>query len=229
MPAQQRRLPITTGITLPTLQISPATWSRIEKAYGRKIQPAVRDRIERLTTKYLHLASMERAAAPLQSARVNVATVRSSAEKLLAKLKAVQDCDSDVHSFVGHIIRQNLKLSSRRPLGDDLGGFVHDLEKLVAVLARIDVSGAPDAQQNAQAWSRWAREIRTVIKEAGLPHGVSKDTTRSASDSAFVRLVAALQLECPPGYMPFTQMRPLADAIYRAVRAGGFAKIQKTR
>jgi hypothetical protein len=229
MPAQQRRLPITTGIALPPLQISPAAWLRIEKAYGCKIRPAVRDRIERLTIKYLRLASMEHAAAPLQSARVNVATIRKPAEKLLTKLKAVQDCDSDVHSFVGHIIRQNLKLSSRRPLGDDLGGFVGDLEKLVAVLARIDVSEAPDAQQNGQAWPSWARDIRAVVKEAGLPHGVSKDTMRSASDSAFVRLVAALQLECPLGYRPFTQTRALADAIYRAARAGGFSKARKAR
>jgi hypothetical protein len=224
MPARQQRLPITTGIPRPTFQISPVAWLRLEKAYGCKIPPAIRGRIEQVTIKYLWLADMERAAAPLKSAEVNVATIRKAADELLSRLKAVQDCASDVHSFLGHIIRQHLKLPSGRPLGDDLGGFVVDLEALASVLARIDVSGTPDAQQNGQAWSNWALDIRTAMKEAGLPYGASKDTTRSVSDSPFVQLVAALQQECPPGYRPFTEMRSLADAIYRASRSGGFSQ-----
>jgi hypothetical protein len=230
MPKRKLLLPNTidparplSSIPAPQLQFSPAVWARLESAYCCKIPVLIRRQIEEAGRNYVWLASMENEAKPFASAKNNVSAVRKTAAKLLQELRSIQDCDDDVRSFVGHLIRQRLKLPSQRPLGDHLGGFVRDLEVLAHTLADLDVSQSRDGQKKGRAWAAWAMKIRAILKDAGLPHTVSKDT-RSASDSPFVRLLAALQQVFPHRYRPFTQMRSLAEAICRAARAGAFSR-----
>jgi hypothetical protein len=232
MPKRQLRLPITTqsgrSIPRPALHISPAAWSRIERAYGSKIPISVRAQIKAATVKYLWLAKMERGAAPLKSAPGSVAALRKATDGLLDQLKDIQNCSGDVQSFVGHIIRQRLRLPHQQPLSDHLGGFVRDLSIFAAVLHAVDISSAApieqrkkrfeqiwaqDSQQDGRARVAWVRSVRTALKVSGLPAGISK-----LKDYPFVRLVRAIQNELPSEGRAFT-IASLADAIYVAAHS----------
>ena len=234
MPKRRPRLPVTTGIERPTFQIMKDAWRRLERAYGHKIPDRIRSSIENLTVNYLWLAKMEHTAAPLSSARIITSSAHKSAEALLSDLEDIQNCKTDAHTFVGHLIRQQLaskmlskelgrerssgKLFIRRPLRDDLGEIIRALGTLMSALtgAGEEQQLNTDAQREGQAWARWIRNLKSVLKEAGLPIGAHKDN-RSPSPSAFVKFLSALQEELPqlPGVRPFADDRSLAEAIHR--------------
>jgi hypothetical protein len=223
MPRHKLHLPTTTGTSKPAFQMSAQAWTSVEKKYGNKLPDQIRIRIEDATLKYLWLAQMERGALPLTSARDIISAVHQAAQALLEQLKAIHDCDDDARSLVGHLLRPRIKLPNRKPLGDHLKGLVRDLE--ILNLALFDTKAAVQTagyQQKGQAWSAWVRNLRDILKEAGLPCGISKDrdTDDSASTaSPFVRLVYQIQEDYPQERWRFKGARSLATAMYRAIHA----------
>jgi hypothetical protein len=142
MPARQLRLPIASGICRPTFQLSAAGWVRLEGAYKHAIPEEVRERIQSTTNDYLQLAQMEQEAAPLTLASHEIAVAHNATRNLIERLQSIQGCESDVHSFVGHLISQRLNLPNRSPFSDHLAGLIGDLEQLSSVLAEIDSNEA---------------------------------------------------------------------------------------
>lgn len=224
MPRKQLRLPVTTGIAKPAFQMSPEMWARVEKKYRNKIPDPIRKRIEDAIVDYLWLAEMESGALPLTSARDIISAAHKNAEGLLTQLKAIQNCDSDAHMLVGHLLRPRVKLPNRKPLRDHLAEFLRDLEILNLALsdtaANIRSDTATDIQragyqQQGQAWNIWVRKLRNLLKEAGLPCGINRNIDTSALP--FVRLVYQLQEDCPQGDRRFKDTRALTLAMYRAI------------
>jgi hypothetical protein len=75
-------------------------------------------------------------------------------------------------------------------------------------MAALEAAGS---QQEGDAWRDWIRRLRNILKEADLPHGVSK-----AQDYPLLRLVDALNEELPKNRRKFSGS--LADAIYDAIQ-----------
>jgi hypothetical protein len=75
-------------------------------------------------------------------------------------------------------------------------------------MAALEAAGS---QQEGDAWRDWIRRLRNILKEADLPHGVSK-----AQDYPLHRLVDALNEELPKNRRKFSGS--LADAIYDAIQ-----------
>jgi hypothetical protein len=251
MPRRLKRLHVTTGILQPPLALA---WAPIEEAYDREIPLDQRNLLEDATRRAVWLAESERRAPPWADAGYKISDLTKTARKLLKLLEGPSDLiiDSaalgreepspepgrgyfpsqhdegrDLQAFVVHLIRQNLKLPSQPPLrGDHLAIFVRDLEAVCLALSEIDLSKITGHQQQGQAWDAWTCECTKILEDAGLglPVSVSKDH-RSASDSHFVRLVAALQDQlqedfrrCQYEYQGkrFTNTPKLADAIHSA-------------
>jgi hypothetical protein len=209
-------------------------WRRLEEAYGRKIPDRIRSSIENLTVNYIWLAMMEHIADPSSSARKIISSAHKSAETLLSNLEDIQNCKTDAHMFVGHLVRRQLapkllskklgrerfsgKMFIRRPLRDDLGEIIRVLGALSSALtgAGEEQQLNADSQREGQSWAGWIRNLKSVLKEAGLPVGAHKDN-RSASPSAFVKFLSALQEELPQikGVRRFADDLSLAEAIHR--------------
>ena len=225
MPARLLRLPITSSIPRPALNITPDAWTRIEKSsYRLKFSDALREHIERATVKYVWLAKMEDKAEPLAAAKEilrRISKLRPLVHQLLPDLRGISKCETDAHSLLRHKLGQLFRAPSqhRRPFGDHFGSFILDLAAFSEALNKIGTLETSDCQQHGDAWSGWVNDLTAIIQQAGLRAGVSKDT-RCKEDSLFVRFVAAVQKELPRDQFlqPFTELRSLADAIYRARR-----------
>jgi hypothetical protein len=249
MPPRQLRIPVTTGISNPGFQISPADWPRLEKGYASKIGYDERKLFEFATARYRWLAEMERKAQPWVGVGKKISAIRRTAQELLGLLEGPSDLiienaamgrketglpnlfpsqrggNSDVDATVGHLIRQQLVLPSLRPFGGDhFAAAVRNIESMSLALSKCDLSQIKGHQKQGQAWDHWVCELTAIAEHAELPFGVSKDP-RSASDSPFVCLVAALQDLLPEEYQrcqekspdgSFTNKQKLADAIHTA-------------
>jgi hypothetical protein len=167
---------------------------------------------------------MEIVALPLTCAGDIISAAHDNAEGLLTQLKAIQNCDSDAHALVGHLLRRRVKLPNRKPLQDHLAELLRDLEILNLALsdtaANIRADTATEIQragyqQKGQAWNIWVRNLRNILKEARLPCGINRNIDTSALP--FVRLVYQLQEECPQGGWRFTKTPNLTLAMYRAI------------
>jgi hypothetical protein len=241
MPRSKSLLAVTTGVSKPTFRMSSRAWVLVEDQYGYKLAVDTRKQIENATLRHLWLDQMERDALPRTSATEILSAVQKSAQELLERLNALDlkpnfDPDSkpsasvrrvrdgDAQSFIGHLLRSRLRLPSgprRRSfaLVDHLGMFVRDLEALT--LAMSDVHADVENfgyQQEGQAFRDWVRDLKGILKNAGLPCGTSRniDTKKSLP---FVRLVYGIQGTYPQWAWRYDNERALALAIYAAIHA----------
>ena len=248
MPRRQLHIPVTTGISNPGFQISTVDWRRLEKEYASKIGCDERKLFEFATARYRWLAEMERKAQPWVGVGEKISAIGRTAQKLLRLLEGPSDLiienaamgrketglptrfpsqrggNSDVDATVGHLIRQQLVLSSLQPFDDHFTAAVRNIESMSLALSKCDLSQIKGFQKKGQAWDDWVCELTAIAEHAVLPFGVSKDP-RSASDSPFVSLVGALQDLLPEEYRrcqekgpdgSFTSKQKLADAIHTA-------------
>jgi hypothetical protein len=245
MPARVLRLPIATqkpnapggrsSIPRPAINITPDAWTRIEKSsYRLKFSVAVRQQIEGAIVKYVWLAKIEQTAEPLAAAKKifrRISKLGPLVHQLLPDLWGITKCETDAHSLIRHKLGQLFRAPSQRPpFGDHLGSFIPDLAAFSDALNKIDTLETLDCQQHGDAWSGWINDLTAIFQQAGLRAGVSKDT-RCKEDSLFVRFVAALQKELPQDQLlqPFTELRSLADAIYRARRRQRAGVVKQAR
>jgi hypothetical protein len=185
MPPRQPRIPVTTGIPKSAFQFSSDSWLRVEKTYRKQIPSDVRDRIEEATRDYLWLLESEQKAAPMADASDEISATRKAAQALVERLTAIHDCKSDVHSFVGHLISQRLKLSTRWPLSDHLADLIRGLELLASALSEMDADGA---RQSALAETADAR-----VERNGTAIPMSRETAKSYASAAYKAKAVALQ------------------------------------
>jgi hypothetical protein len=185
MPQRKLRVPIATGTPNRSFRLSEDAWTRIEKAYRRAIPPDARNQIQEATRVYLRLAEEEERAAPLELAFEEIAATRKAATLLIERLRAIKDCTSDVHSFVGHRISQRLKRSTGWPLGDHLADLVRGLEVLSSALAEVDANGA---RKSAIAETENAK-----VERNGAAVPMPREVAKKYRDDAFKAKAAPVQ------------------------------------
>jgi hypothetical protein len=163
--------------------ISDDQWAQIEKAYGYKLDAAIRFEVLRVTTLFVMFEPFERAALPLAEAKKRVQSIKDSAGKFFSDL--FSGPSNDATTFADELIDRHFN-----------GRLREVLLSLAAACnsALAEMESSPSHREGA-CWDRWICDLTTILAAAGLPVAASKGSGKSKSDSpsAFVSLVLKLQ------------------------------------
>jgi hypothetical protein len=191
--------------------ISDDQWAQIEKAYGYKLDAAIRFEVLRVTTLFVMFESFERAALPLAEAKKRVQSIKGSAGKFFSDL--FSGPSDDATTFADELVDRHFN-----------GRLRERLLSLAAACnsALAEMESSPSHREGAR-WDRWICDLTTILAAAGLPVAASKGSGKSKSDSpsAFVSLVLKLQECVPKDARRHTTPDGLATAINRARRGLG--------
>ena len=200
------RLPIASvGGNAPTATVSTDDWKRIERAYGHKISDLLREAIRDRTNVYLHFAQLENAAKPVAEAEKYLKAIYKAASALSNAFHL--QCDDDARRYVDVLLKQSfsdprLKVSDTN---DSLHSFKGVMTSFVVACEQVEhklEENKPRGFRPGAYWNVWVRNVRSVLKENGLPSGYRKDTDKNKTGklSDFVILVSELQKCIRPEY-----------------------------
>jgi hypothetical protein len=228
MPRRSQRIAGVPVHTPSALEITKADWTRAQDAYGRFLNDAVRGDIIRATTRFVEVATCERAAEPVKQTKRNIADCKEAARNLQEALTAIRSSLARIHVeknftyqglsdkwaglFVGRIFTLSHALGSLeaacdatqkelgpRPAGGILGG--------------LDPTPYVD---EGHAWSDWICHLTNILRASSLPTGARKD---KYGESPFVALVRQLETVLPAELLrPTHSMSSLAKRISEARR-----------
>ena len=195
-------LPIASASSEPPLTITDS-WDRIEKAYGHSLADHVRQCILETTKSFAYFEVFERTARPLQDAIDIVSTVRGTANSLQNALAGSFKGSVDASYYAESLIKRNFRdprlKVPRYSCGpfDALSGVLTSLAVACNLaLGEMESSDAP-GHREGECWEDWIRSLTRISQENRLPWRVSKGSDKSAQESPFTMLVAALH-ECVP-------------------------------
>lgn len=205
--------------------INGAQWKQIEKAYGMPIPKDVRVEILRATHEFRLLETLERTTKPLAEVKVILEAYDKAADRFFHALFTDPSGSSDAGFYAHHLIENNFK--------DSRLGQVAVFDTVLRLLRAFHVACNVSLKQLSDfcntsstswnAWQRWVCRLTEIVRTAGLPWKVSKETGETAKPSDFVILVHELQvcfsIECP---QPARSTKELAIAISRARAEGRF-------
>jgi hypothetical protein len=227
MPKPRFTIPIAHADDVPTIALTDEKWQAIERAYGRKLNPDVRQQITTVTKHYLKDCVFDRSAAPKKMALKRIRRVRRAAgdlEKVMLDSKPFSASSDELsreqqqsaHSYADGLIRRHLD-ERRSRARDKLHHFRHALKSLVVACdgALNDLSAAR-GYRDGEAWGWWIQELTRIAGEYGLPTGVSTELDRNDRPSPFVRLVQELDRYLPADPRQRRSPAALAMAISRA-------------
>jgi hypothetical protein len=234
VPKRSRKLPIVTGPDHVEFTIAEEKWQRIESAYGKKAPPNVRSNVLEATKTFILLNMLERRAGPAADAQTIIAACEKAARNFQRVLLAGAS-SSDAAISVRELIKENFsdtesfpdtRLSNRDQLFKRLNGLLHSF--LVACDLSLKELSEPSTAtfEEGEGWKDWIDRLTEIMKEAGLPFRVRKDTDKrkSVGLSPFVGLVRELQNCLPDECRQTTRSdEALAEAISRA-RVSGHKK-----
>jgi hypothetical protein len=191
--------------------ISADQWGQVEKAYGYKLDVAVRLKVLRVTTLFAMFEPFERAALPLAKAKKRVQSIKDSAGKLFSDL--FSGPSDDATTFADELIDLHFNGSLREL-------FLSLPAACNSALAQMESS--PSHREGA-AWDQWIRCLTAILDAAGLPTTASKGRGKSKSDSpsSFVSFVLKLQNCVPEEARRHNTPDGLATAINRACKGLG--------
>lgn len=195
MARRTRLLPSASVNGEPVLTVSD-NWPQIEKEYGRKLSPDVRQHILKASTSFVYFEEFERTAPPVNEAAAYVSSIKSAANTLQKKLFGSSKSSSDARTYARSIIKQKFDdprlIQSNNNLSDALHGVLTSLE--VACMQALKEMENPNAaaHREGECWQNWIRSLTKITSENGLPYRVSKGSDKSDNRSPFVRLITAL-------------------------------------
>src|SRR5712691_4261627 len=178
--------------------IDDKRWRRIERTYGRKLSPDVRDQLHEATEDYVRSAGLELAAPPVAQSRQAVARLREAAAGLAESFNASRIDDAG-HYAIRLIGRHFVQPHGRR-------GRVETSQYLSSILTSLDdachaaLNDLNDPENHGHRprtrWKQWIQRLTSIVRAHGLPAGVSKDVDKQKTDrpSPFVVLVRELEL-----------------------------------
>ena len=173
-----------------------------------------------MTQSYLDWEVFERTAPPVSDALGIVNQCLAGAKTFQASLRGLT---SDARLYAFHLIKSNFQDARV----DEKADVLHVLSGVLTSFQVACMSARETLKDSAQAsftegdaWKHWIRQLAQILREAGLPQTVRKDTDKIHSDhqqSPFVHLVWELQCSLPEEARRSMWSRPaLADAISKA-------------
>lgn len=210
-----------------SLQISSKTWRTLEKAYGHRIAPEDRKKIQSITDDYVAHATIEINAQNVKDVQRKLRRLRSLADNL--HVFFCPPPSINIHWQVQHLIMNNFGNRYLGEAAEGPNGYSNDpIVNIESVLASVlEASDRADAVLsdpkwqliNGSAWDLWMRNFIEILAGAGMPIGVRKDSDKNAGRSSpLVELVRELQSLLPSDLRRHQSDAALAKAILK-VRA----------
>jgi hypothetical protein len=219
MPRYKPRLPFATSrVCDPGLEISCASWHRIEKKYGHALAPKVRDELMAATWTFLALTDSEENAEPLAAAQTRLELIKKAAAQLRDAILE-GNTRSDARSYATHLINQSFadtRVSGKLAV---VGSVMVSLVMACEMASQLLANQAHGGRKKGATWQQWLVDLGNIAAKHGLPLAARKDTDKSNQSSPFVALVNELQ-----SFLPKTYRRSpgtLAKAIHDARNAAG--------
>ncbi len=196
--------------TFEGVTIDDERWRRIERTYGCKLSPVVRDQLHEATEDYVRSTGFELAAAPVAQSRKAVARLREATAGLAESLNAsrIDDAGHYAIRLIGRHFVQPHGRRRRVEASQYLSSILTSFDD--ACHAALDDLNDPEnhGHRPGTRWKQWIQRLTSIVRAHRLPAGVSKDVDKQKTDrpSRFVVLVHELQLALP------RQFRRLANS-----------------
>jgi hypothetical protein len=220
MGRQQPKIRIASGHgSDPELNISDASWSRIERALRVPLSAEARSGIYEATLTFLFLAGSEQNAEPISAARKTVQRIKESAKNFQG---VIFDFPSGVGRDAGLYARHlvNYHCDAKLKEAGGLRSVATQMNLLVAACDRA-LKHLEDPStyglRRGDMWKCWIQKLDAVLLAHNLPTGARKDADKSKTGlpSPYVAFVRELQACLPAMYRRSTQSdEALAKAIY---------------
>ena len=210
MPPRKKLLDISSGARYRAFRIGRVRRLKLEQKIGRSIPAAAWDELIEATREYRADTDLERNT-PLLSPVINrVRTLRDAAATIhIIYEKSVSDKRRTSYHHIRAGKLRMLALASR--------GMMRDCDAELGALARVEAEDS--GFRVGEAWDWWIWRLTRILKKAGLPTGVRKDTGDIGRTSPFVLFVAELQRYLPEKFRRHTRKKALAAAIDKARKA----------
>lgn len=173
-------------------------WMRIEKAFGRELDPAVRSSIVNVVKDYFRDESFERGAPLVRDIADRMARIDHAARDLKRSMLDNPKKSAAGPEFQAKLMIERILDDLPEPAPHNWDVLSRTLTALIGAIARakkeLDMA-AFTGLAAGDAWNRLICALTEIATEHGLPIGVTKglDKTSSNAPSAFVRFVMALQ------------------------------------
>jgi hypothetical protein len=191
-------------------------WSALEKALGNlNLDVEIRGQIRTIVSRYFLEHDLEQNAPCFNDVLKRIAKIERAAQKLQWLLS--DERNAYIDSFIKAKIETAWRdYSSIYALQSALDDALKGLE-----LGRYEFEkDAVEVFADEAAWQKLMRDLRSLMRQRGLPCGASQDRTKARSDkgSAFPRFVMALQKTFPDAALRRhnSDVFALAKAINRA-------------
>jgi hypothetical protein len=198
----------------PPFSISDEQWAETEKAYGHKLEAAIRLKVLQVTTSFVMFEEFERAALRSAEAEKRVQSIKESAGEFYSYLFSGAGDDATV--FADELIDRhfNERMPQLRELLLSLRAACNS--------ALTEMETSPGHREGAR-WDQWICDLTTILDAADLRTAASKGSAKSkpgSSSSAFVSFVKKLQ-GCVPREARRHYTHGTATAINRARKGLG--------
>jgi hypothetical protein len=202
MPKPRFTIPIAHADDVATIKFTVKKWQAIQRAYGRKLNTEVRQRITTVTKHYLKDCVFDRTAAPKKMAQKlirhrrraagNLEKAMSDSEPFSASFDELsREQQQSARSYADGLIRRHLD-DRRSRARDKLYHFRLELKSYV-VACDGALNDAARGYRDDEAWGWWIQELTRIAGQYGLPTGVSTELDRNGRPLPFVRLVRELE------------------------------------
>jgi hypothetical protein len=200
-------------------ELTDDDWSALEEALGNlDLDVEIRSQIRTIVCRYFFEHDLEWRAPYLDDVLKRIAKIERAVEELQGLLS--DERSAHIDSFIkakietawGDYVSESSIYALQSALDDALKGLAfgrYEFEK-----------DAVEGFEDGAAWQKLVRDLRSLMRQRGLPYGASQDRTKARSDegSAFPRFVMALQQTFPDASLRrhSSDVFALAKAINRA-------------
>jgi hypothetical protein len=198
-------------------------WSALEEALGNlNLDVEIRGQIRTIVSRYFLEHDLEQKAPCFNDVLKRITKIKRAAEELQGLLSDERSADIDSFikakietawgDYVYKFPRHSPIYALQSALDDALKGLAFGRYELEKDAAEVFADGA--------AWQKLVRDLRSLMRQRGLPCGASQDRTKARSDegSAFSKFVMVLQKTFPDAALRRhnSDVFALAKAINRA-------------
>jgi hypothetical protein len=210
MPPRKKLLDISSGAGYPAFRIGRVRRLKLEQKIARSIPEAAWNELIEATRDYRADTDLERNTPPISPAKDRVKKLRAAAE-------AIWDVHEERVSDKRRTPYRHIRADKLYALALASRDMMKACDSELGALARGEAEDS--GFRVGEAWDWWIWRLTRILKKAGLPTGVRKDTGDIGRTSPFVLFVAELQRYLPEKFRRHTRKKALAAAIDKARKA----------
>jgi hypothetical protein len=183
-------------------------WLGLEKAIGRSIPDGVRRRICNATSKYIFEAQAEENALYVDDYEKRLSDIEEHATSLRALLfHGAAQIDIQAATAALRSLDESHENSDSDATAESIVSAPYietEATALESALERVALNCRMEIRRQDkpgfiehEAWDRWISALLSILRAAGLPHGIATPTDASINASPAVRFIDAIQRLLP--------------------------------